>query len=97
MPNRPPNRLKNRSRPKWNREPDYWLREKELLKLVQRIRSEADSFVETEHVCPGCDERIWEARRGKMIKRGCHCRTLMVPPGNPLYDFKPESWASLPT
>jgi len=90
MPHRVPRKSK---RPKWNREPDYWLREKARLKLLESTRTNSDRFFETEHVCSGCDYRIWEAHRASEITRGCHCLTVISPPGHYLHTFDPDAWA----
>jgi hypothetical protein len=90
MPHRVPRKAK---RPKWNKEPDYWLREKARLKLLEQVRKTSDSFVETEQVCAGCDYKIWEAHRTNTITRGCHCITIVSPKGHTLYEFDPKTWA----
>jgi hypothetical protein len=97
MPHRPAKRtyLANRKRPAWNREPDYWLREKIRLDLIETIRSTADRFSELDHVCPGCDTRIWEAQKAELIYRGCHCCSLTLPPQHRLYVFDPTAWAEI--
>jgi hypothetical protein len=65
MPHRPPKNtsLADRKCPVWNHEPDYWLREKARLDLIETIRAEADRFSELDHTCPGCDTQIWEAQK----------------------------------
>jgi hypothetical protein len=90
MPHRAPRKSK---RPKWNREPDYWLREKARLKLLAGVRAISDRFTETEYVCAGCDFKIWEAHQADVITRGCHCLTLVSPEGHSLYTFDPDEWA----
>jgi hypothetical protein len=94
MPHHPKKRspLQDRKRPGWNREPDYWLREKLRLEIVEGVKQRTDSFTELPAVCPGCDYHIWEARAGKLVYRGCHCMTFMYPPGHPLYEFNPDLW-----
>jgi hypothetical protein len=77
-----------------NREPDYWLREKERLAIVDDIRTRADSFAELGAVCPECGHRIWEAQAGTLVYRGCHCMTFCFPPGHWLYDFNADNWAA---
>jgi hypothetical protein len=95
MPHRPPKRLglQGAKRPSWNKEPDYWLREKVRLDLIESIRRDADCFGQLDSVCPGCDTWIWEARKGDMIYRGCHCLTLQLPPQHRLYVFDLDLWA----
>src|SRR5262245_32411841 len=94
MPHRPSkkSRLTGRKRPSWNKEPDYWLREKERLKLIESIESDADRFCELEAICPGCDTPIWEAQKADIIYRGCHCISLVLPPGHRLYVFELSIW-----
>jgi hypothetical protein len=96
MSHRPKKRspLQDRKRPGWNREPDYWLREKLRLEIVEGVKQRTDSFTELPAVCPGCDYHIWEARAGKLVYRGCHCMTFMYPPGHPLYEFNLTLWAA---
>jgi hypothetical protein len=95
MPHRPPKKtsLAGRRRPAWNHEPDYWLREKVRLDMIEIRRAESDRFCELDHICPGCDTRIWEAQKGNMIYRGCHCCSLTLPPGHRLYVFDLAAWA----
>ena|SRR5215831_1785470 len=97
MPYRPAkgNRLGGRRRPTWNKEPDYWLRENQRLALVESIRKRADSFRETDDVCPGCDFPIWEARKGDLTHRGCHCGTMLLPPGHRLRHFDSKTWSGM--
>jgi hypothetical protein len=90
MPHRVPRKSK---RPKWNKEPDYWLREKARLKILESVRKESDRFFETEHVCTGCDFKIWEAHQAEQITRGCHCLTIVSPEGHYLHEFDPDAWA----
>jgi hypothetical protein len=95
MPHRPSKKttsLHGRSRPQWNTEPDYWLREKERLNLIESIRKEADRFIELDQLCPCCDTRPWEANRGQTRYRGCHCATLKLLPGHKLYNFDRILW-----
>ena len=93
MPNRPPKKLRLGRRPAWNKEPDYYLRERQRLQLVEAIRERTGNFRRLRHVCPGCDRRIWEASKGDLLYRGCHCTTLMLPPGHRFYKFDLEQWA----
>lgn len=93
MPFRPKKKVRIGKRPAWNTEPDYYVREKARLKLVEAIRERADSFRELPHQCLGCDFRIWEARTGDMVYRGCHCTTMTLAPGHRLYDFDPQTWS----
>src|ERR1700730_18191338 len=86
--------LKNQKRPDWNMEPDYWLREKMRLDIVEAVKRCADSFTELTAICPGCDCCVWEARSGSLVYRGCHCMTFMFPPGHPLYEFNLDLWAA---
>jgi hypothetical protein len=90
MPFRP-----KRKRPIWNHELDYWLREKVRQQIIEEIRAKADSFTITKNRCSGCDQRIWEAHQGEIIHRGCHCMTLMLPPGHRLYRFDDLAWAEV--
>jgi hypothetical protein len=86
MPNRPP----KTKRPHWNTELDYHERERERLELVAEIRAHATRYLETDHLCPGCDTRIWEADADGTLYRGCHCRTFTTPPGHPLGGTPPD-------
>jgi hypothetical protein len=65
-----------------------------LLAIVDEIRLRADSFTELAAICPGCGHRIWQAQAGALVYRGCHCMTYCFPPGHPLYEFNPDSWAA---
>jgi hypothetical protein len=95
MPHRPKKRsgLQDRKRPGWNRESDYWLREKQRLETVEDVKRRGDSFTELSAVCPGCDHHIWQALVATLAYRGCHCMTFMYPPGHPLYEFNLDLWA----
>jgi hypothetical protein len=96
MPHHPKKRslLKDRKRPGWNQEPDYWFREKLRLEIVEDVKRRADSFTELSAVCPGCGHHIWQASVGTLVYRGCHCMTFMYPPGHPLYEFHLDLWSA---
>jgi hypothetical protein len=93
MPNRPQKKVRLGERPSWNDEPDYYFREHQRLQLVEAIKQDAGNFHHLPYTCPGCDCRIWEARKNDVTWRGCHCLTLLLPPGHRLYEFNMELWA----
>jgi hypothetical protein len=83
MPHRPKRKLTGK-RPSWDKSPDYWLCEKNRQELVQKMREEATSFTETEIMCPGCDQKVWEADRDGGHWAGCHCLTMRLPFAGPV-------------
>ena len=69
-------------------------REEERQAIVDDIRTRADTFAELGAFCPECGHRIWQARAGTLVYRGCHCMTFCFPPGHWLYEFNADNWAA---
>jgi hypothetical protein len=93
MPHRPKKKVPLGKRPAWNTESDYYVREHRRLQLIEAIRQQTGNMKELQYECPGCDHKIWEARKGDTIFRGCHCHTVMLPPGHALREFDLDQWA----
>jgi hypothetical protein len=55
------------------------------------VREEATNFTETEIMCPGYDQKVWEADRDGGHWARCHCVTMRLPFGWPSDGARVES------